>query len=174
MLGYKGFNPSGFNNSLISSSPTQLGSGQMVVLIVLRQSSDVLLISWESWTFPKKFRSFFGYKGYGRLPRGHLTSFIYRVHTTLSKNWNSISLYRVIPPFSCDSFIFLIFLQRRSEVITTYALCGFTNFLGLGVLLGGLGPMARSREGDMARIAIRTLFAATIACFMTASIAGKP
>lgn len=63
-------------------------------------------------------------------------------------------------------------ISRRSEVITTYALCGFTNFLGLGVLLGGLGPMARSREGDMARIALRTLFAATIACFMTASIAG--
>ena len=58
-------------------------------------------------------------------------------------------------------------------MIATYALCGFTNFLGLGVLLGGLGPMAPSRQGDMARIALRTLFAATIACFMTASIAGK-
>jgi len=63
-------------------------------------------------------------------------------------------------------------ISRRSEVIATYALCGFTNFLGLGVLLGGLGPMAPSRQGDMARIAVRTLFAATIACFMTASIAG--
>ena len=57
-------------------------------------------------------------------------------------------------------------------MITTYALCGFTNFLGLGVLLGGMAPMAPNREGDMANIAIRTLFAATIACFMTASIAG--
>jgi len=63
-------------------------------------------------------------------------------------------------------------ISRRSEVITTYALCGFTNFLGLGVLLGGLGPMAPSRRGDMARIAVRSLVAATIACFMTASIAG--
>lgn len=63
-------------------------------------------------------------------------------------------------------------ISRRSEVIATYALCGFTNFLGLGVLLGGLGPMAPSRQGDMAKIALRTLFAATIACFMTASIAG--
>lgn len=33
--------------------------------------------------------------------------------------------------------------------------------------------MAPSRQGDMAKIALRTLFAATIACFMTASIAGK-
>ena len=33
--------------------------------------------------------------------------------------------------------------------------------------------MAPSRQSDMARIAMRTLFAATIACFMTASIAGK-
>ena len=69
------------------------------------------------------------------------------------------------------SYYFLF--QRRSEVIATYALCGFTNFLGLGVLLGGLGPIAPSRQGDMARIALRTLLAATIACFMTASIAGK-
>lgn len=33
--------------------------------------------------------------------------------------------------------------------------------------------MAPSRRSDMARIAVRTLFAATVACFMTASIAGK-
>ena len=33
--------------------------------------------------------------------------------------------------------------------------------------------MAPNRQGDIARIAIRSLFAATIACFMTASIAGK-
>ena len=72
-----------------------------------------------------------------------------------------------------NSLCIILLLQRRSEVITTYALCGFTNFLGLGVLLGGLGPMAPHRQGDMAKIAIRSLFAATIACFMTASIAGK-
>ena len=33
--------------------------------------------------------------------------------------------------------------------------------------------MAPSRQGDMAKFAIRSLFAATIACFMTASIAGE-
>lgn len=69
--------------------------------------------------------------------------------------------------------VILFFISASIEVIATYALCGFTNFLGLGVLLGGLGPMAPSRQGDMAKIALRTLFAATIACFMTASIAGK-
>lgn len=63
-------------------------------------------------------------------------------------------------------------LQLRSEIIATYALCGFSNFLGLAIILGGLGPMAPSRKSDMARIGIRTLVAATLACFMTASIAG--
>ncbi|XP_031571002.1 solute carrier family 28 member 3-like [Actinia tenebrosa] len=63
-------------------------------------------------------------------------------------------------------------ISAHSEVIATYALCGFSNFLGLGVLLGGLGPMAPTRKRDMAKIAIRTLVAANIACFMTASIAG--
>ncbi|EDO32279.1 predicted protein [Nematostella vectensis] len=64
-------------------------------------------------------------------------------------------------------------ISVQSEIIATYALCGFSNFLGLGVLLGGLGPMAPNRRGDMAKLAIRSLVAANIACFMTASIAGK-
>ncbi|XP_020902330.1 solute carrier family 28 member 3 [Exaiptasia diaphana] len=63
-------------------------------------------------------------------------------------------------------------ITRQSEVIATYALCGFSNFIGLGVLLGGLGPMAPNRKGDMANMAIRTLVGANIACFLTASIAG--
>ncbi|XP_048577819.1 solute carrier family 28 member 3 isoform X2 [Nematostella vectensis] len=63
-------------------------------------------------------------------------------------------------------------ISVQSEIIATYALCGFSNFLGLGVLLGGLGPMAPNRRGDMAKLAIRSLVAANIACFMTASIAG--
>ncbi|XP_071791943.1 solute carrier family 28 member 3-like isoform X2 [Asterias amurensis] len=65
-----------------------------------------------------------------------------------------------------------ISLSDRSEVIATYALCGFANLSSIGIQLGGLTPMAPSRRGDFAAVAIRSLVAGTIACFMTACIAG--
>ena len=64
-------------------------------------------------------------------------------------------------------------MQVRSEIIATYALCGFANLASIGVQLGGLGPMAPNRKSDMAKVAVRALFAGTVACFMTACVAGK-
>ncbi|XP_071943638.1 solute carrier family 28 member 3-like [Antedon mediterranea] len=63
-------------------------------------------------------------------------------------------------------------ISKRSEVIATYCLCGFANIGSIGVQLGGLTPMAPSRKADFATVAIRALIAGTIACFMTACIAG--
>lgn len=63
--------------------------------------------------------------------------------------------------------------QIRAEIITTYALCGFANLASIGVQLGGLGPIAPERIPDMSRVAVRALVAGTIACFMTACVAGK-
>ena len=36
-----------------------------------------------------------------------------------------------------------------------------------------MGPLAPSRKSDMARVAVRALVAGTVACFMTACIAGE-
>ncbi|XP_041367235.1 solute carrier family 28 member 3-like [Gigantopelta aegis] len=63
-------------------------------------------------------------------------------------------------------------LSIRSEIIATYALCGFSNLSSIGIQLGGLGPMAPKRSGDLAQIVIRALFGGIIACLMTASLAG--
>ena len=63
--------------------------------------------------------------------------------------------------------------QVRSEIVCTYALCGFSNFSSIGIQIGGMTPMAPTRRGDMAKVALRALFAGTIACLMTACIAGK-
>ncbi|KAM8960580.1 solute carrier family 28 member 3 [Pelodytes ibericus] len=64
------------------------------------------------------------------------------------------------------------FMSVRSETIATYALCGFANFGSLGITIGGLTSMAPSRKGDIAAGAIRAMIAGTVACFMTACIAG--
>ena len=58
-------------------------------------------------------------------------------------------------------------------MIATYALCGFANMGSIGIQLGGLTPMAPERKGDLASVAIRALIAGTVACFMTACIAGE-
>ncbi|XP_018429584.1 PREDICTED: solute carrier family 28 member 3 [Nanorana parkeri] len=64
------------------------------------------------------------------------------------------------------------YMSIRSETIATYALCGFANFGSLGITIGGLSSMAPSRNSDIAAGAIRAMIAGTVACFMTACIAG--
>lgn len=63
-------------------------------------------------------------------------------------------------------------LEYRSIVIATYALCGFSNFLSIGIQIGGIGPLAPSRKGDLAKLGVRALIGGTLASFMTATIAG--
>ena len=63
-------------------------------------------------------------------------------------------------------------LQKKSEIIATYALCGFANLSSVGVQLGGIGAMVPSRRSDLAKLVIRALLAGSIATLMTASLAG--
>jgi CNT family concentrative nucleoside transporter len=60
----------------------------------------------------------------------------------------------------------------RSTVICTYALCGFAHIASLAVFVGGISALAPSRRGDLARLGPRALLAATLACLMTAAVAG--
>ncbi|KAG8512235.1 Solute carrier family 28 member 3 [Galemys pyrenaicus] len=64
------------------------------------------------------------------------------------------------------------YMSIRSETIATYALCGFANFGSVGIVIGALTSMAPSRKCDIASGAMRALVAGTIACFLTACIAG--
>lgn len=63
-------------------------------------------------------------------------------------------------------------LSARTQVIVTFALCGFANFASIAVLLGGLGVMAPSRRSDVAQLGLKALLAASLANFMSAAIAG--
>jgi CNT family concentrative nucleoside transporter len=63
-------------------------------------------------------------------------------------------------------------LDPRSFVITTYALCGFANFSSIAIQIGGIGSLAPTRRGDLARLGMRAMFAGTLANFLTATIAG--
>ncbi|XP_021374213.1 solute carrier family 28 member 3-like isoform X1 [Mizuhopecten yessoensis] len=63
-------------------------------------------------------------------------------------------------------------LSERSVVISTYALCGFSNISSIGIMLGALGAMAPSRKSDLSQVVVRAMIAGNVACFMTACIAG--
>jgi CNT family concentrative nucleoside transporter len=63
-------------------------------------------------------------------------------------------------------------LSQRSQVIATYALCGFSNFSSIAIQIGGIGGMAPERKTDLARIGLRAMIAGSLACFQTATIAG--
>ena len=63
-------------------------------------------------------------------------------------------------------------LQPRSVIIATYALCGFAHFASVAIFVGGTAAIVPERKKDLAQVAWRALLAATLACFMTACIAG--
>jgi len=64
-------------------------------------------------------------------------------------------------------------LQDRSTVISTYALCGFSNLASMGIMIGALGAMAPNRKADITKVVFRAMIAGNVACFMTACIAGR-
>ncbi len=63
-------------------------------------------------------------------------------------------------------------IQKRTIVILTYALCGFSNFASIGIQIGGIGSIAPNQRSTLARLGLRSLFGGTLACLMTATIAG--
>ena len=63
-------------------------------------------------------------------------------------------------------------LTARSELIATYALCGFANLGSIGIQLGGIGGIAPTRKQDLAKLGLRVVLGGSLATFMTATIAG--
>jgi concentrative nucleoside transporter, CNT family len=63
-------------------------------------------------------------------------------------------------------------ISQRTKTILTYALCGFSNFGAIGIQLGGIGPLAPERRGELAQLGLRAMFGGMLAACMTACIAG--
>jgi CNT family concentrative nucleoside transporter len=63
-------------------------------------------------------------------------------------------------------------LDEKSIRIATYALCGFANFSSIAIQIGGIGGMAPGRQGDLSRMGLKAMLAASLATMMTATISG--
>jgi len=63
-------------------------------------------------------------------------------------------------------------LDPRSQLIMTYALCGFANFGSLGIMIGGLGTLVPERRAEIVALGIRSIAAGTLATCMTGAVVG--
>lgn len=63
-------------------------------------------------------------------------------------------------------------LDEKSIIIATYALCGFSNFASIGIQIGGIGALAPNQKASLSSLGFRALLGGTVACFLTAAIAG--
>ncbi|XP_040894155.1 sodium/nucleoside cotransporter 1 isoform X2 [Toxotes jaculatrix] len=63
-------------------------------------------------------------------------------------------------------------ISVRSEIITTYALCGFANFSSLGIVIGGLSSICPSRRSDVSSLVLRAMITGTCVSLVNACIAG--
>lgn len=63
-------------------------------------------------------------------------------------------------------------LTDRVRLMMTYALCGFANFGGLGIMIGGLTTMVPGRRSEIVQLSLKSLIAGTIANCMTGTLIG--
>jgi CNT family concentrative nucleoside transporter len=63
-------------------------------------------------------------------------------------------------------------LSPYTQLVVTFALCGFSNLASIAILLGGLGAIAPSRRHDIARLGLRAVIGGTLVNLMNASLAG--
>jgi len=63
-------------------------------------------------------------------------------------------------------------LDGRSQLIMTYALCGFANFGSLGIMIGGLATMVPERRAEIIQLGMKSIAAGTLATCMTGAVMG--
>ncbi len=63
-------------------------------------------------------------------------------------------------------------LSGRSRIILTYALCGFTNFGSVGIMVTGMAAMCPERRAEIVALGLPSLVAASIACCMAGATVG--
>lgn len=60
----------------------------------------------------------------------------------------------------------------RSAIVAAYALCGFAHVASMAIFIGGTAALAPEKMKELTQVGVRALIAATLACFLTACIAG--
>ena len=59
----------------------------------------------------------------------------------------------------------------RTQIILTYALCGFSNIASIGIQIGGIGALAPNQKATLAQLGVKSLIGGSIATFLMACVA---
>ena len=65
-----------------------------------------------------------------------------------------------------------VLLHRKSIIIATYVLCGFSNFSSVGIQIAGIGTLVPSKRKMLSEMGFKALLSASLACILTGIIAG--
>jgi CNT family concentrative nucleoside transporter len=63
-------------------------------------------------------------------------------------------------------------LSSKTEIIASFALCGFANFSSIAIQVGGIGELAPERRSDLAKLGFKALICGTLASYLSATLAG--
>ncbi|KAH9499241.1 hypothetical protein Btru_004511 [Bulinus truncatus] len=110
------------------------------------------------------------YASLGELRKNRLEWERYVSYNLTDWYWSSLHEDVYLP--SWNSTLKSGFLTARSEVITTYALCGFANFISVGVIIGCYLVLVPQRKTTIFKYVFRSMIVGHCASFMTACIAG--
>ena len=79
---------------------------------------------------------------------------------------NEFYAYTTLASFKTEGI-----MSERALIISTYALCGFSNFASIGIQIGGISTIAPSQRSTLAELGVLALIGGTVACLFTAAIA---
>lgn len=65
-----------------------------------------------------------------------------------------------------------VITDPKTLVMASFALCGFANFSSIGIQIGGIGALAPNQRKNLTQLGIKALIGGTIACLLTATLAG--
>lgn len=82
---------------------------------------------------------------------------------------NEFVAYAELQKYVTDDTLIML---PKTQMLLSYALCGFANFSSIGIQIAGIGGLAPERRSELAQLALRALLAGAFASFLTASIAG--
>jgi CNT family concentrative nucleoside transporter len=63
-------------------------------------------------------------------------------------------------------------IEDRTRLMLVYALCGFSNFASLAIMIGGLSSLCPERRNDFADMGMRSLVAGTLTTMLSAAFIG--
>lgn len=63
-------------------------------------------------------------------------------------------------------------IHTLTSFIGLFILLGFAHFASMAIFVGGVSALAPTRAKELSQVGLRSLVAATLACLMTACVAG--